>query len=67
MQNNYIIKWALIYCVTEEEDDSEDVEEVQEDSRPYSVVFLGAEAVGKSSLIEQFMSTDHCNVYQVMW
>ena len=30
----------------------------------HQVVFLGSQAVGKSSLIDQLMSSEHTNVYQ---
>ena len=32
--------------------------------KTHRVVFLGSQAVGKSSLIDQLMSSEHTNVYQ---
>ena len=32
----------------------------------YRVAFLGSGEVGKTSIIDQFMSSDHANVYEEM-
>ena len=44
---------------------SESIESLtEESSQMYRVAFVGGGAVGKTSIISQFMSSDHSDVYE---
>lgn len=48
----------------ERTEDNEDENGMIISDKIHRVVFLGSQAVGKSSLIDQLMSSEHTNVYQ---
>ena len=48
----------------ERTEDHEDENGMIISDKIHRVVFLGSQAVGKSSLIDQLMSSEHTNVYQ---
>ena len=46
----------------EPENNSDDIH--TEAAKIYRVVFLGSSGVGKTSIIDQFMSSEHSDVYE---
>ena len=43
---------------------SQEPEEARETCKVYRVAFLGSSEVGKTSIIDQFMSSEHADVFE---